>query len=158
MSQKPFLQNHTPSASPRESLRTEGTLRTISATFELPFFESVSAGFPSPATDYMDKKLDLNELCIQNPSATFFIRVQGDSMFNAGISDGDILIVDRSLTAKHRDVVVAIIESEFVVKRLFKQGKKVLLVAENYHYPPLVIEDDSDFEVWGVVKRVIHNV
>ena len=145
-------------AKPYLPLSSEGVLRTVSATFELPFFESVSAGFPSPATDYMDKKLDLNELCIQNPSATFFIRVQGDSMLNAGISDGDILIVDRSLTAKHRDVVVAIVESEFVVKRLFKQGKKVLLVAENYHYPPLVIEDDSGFEVWGVVKRVILNV
>ncbi len=88
-------------------------------TTALPFFHSVSAGFPSPATDYTDSKLDLNEFCIKNPSATFFIKVSGDSMQGAGIADGDILIVDRSLKPKIRDIVVAIVENEFVVKRLF---------------------------------------
>lgn len=142
MSQKPF---------------EEATLiqRKVTA---LPLFHSVSAGFPSPATDYMDSKLDLNEFCIKNPSATFFIRVSGDSMQGAGISDGDILIVDRSLKPKIRDIVVAIVENDFVVKRFFKQGKRFLLVAENTLYPPIIIEEDSDFEIWGTVKMVLHNV
>ena len=124
----------------------------------LPFFESVAAGFPSPATDYTDSKLDLNELCIKNPSATFFIRVSGDSMHGAGISDGDILIVDRSLKPKIRDIVVAIVDNDFTVKRLFKQGKRILLVAENSHYPPIIIEENTDFEIWGTVKMVLHHV
>ena len=125
---------------------------------ERPFFESVSAGFPSPAADYMDKKLDLNELCIHNAAATFFIRVQGDSMMNAGIFDGDILIVDRSLLAKNRDIVVAVVEGDFVVKRFCRQGNRVLLVAENLNYLPIIIEENTDFEIWGIVKTVIHNV
>ncbi len=125
---------------------------------ELPFFESVSAGFPSPAADYMDKKLDLNELCIQNPSATFFIRVEGDSMQGAGIYNGDMLIVDKSLTAKPRDIIVAVVDGEFLVKRLCQQGKTVFLAAESFGYPPILIEENTHFQVWGVVTKVIHNV
>ncbi len=125
---------------------------------ELPFFESVSAGFPSPAADYMDKKLDLNELCIKNPSATFFIRVEGDSMQGVGIFNGDILIVDRSLNAKPRDIIVAVVDGEFLVKRLCRQGKTVFLAAENFGYPPILIEENTNFQVWGVVTKVIHNV
>lgn len=147
MSQKPFFE--------ATSLSDTVIQRTAMA---LPLFESVSAGFPSPATDYMDAKLDLNELCIKNPSATFFIRVSGDSMQGAGIADGDILIVDRSLKPKIRDIVVAIVENDFVVKRFFKQGKRFLLVAENTLYPPIVIEENTDFEIWGTVKMVLHNV
>ena len=123
-----------------------------------PLFESVSAGFPSPAADYADKKLDLNDLCIRNPSATFFIRVAGDSMQGAGIYDGDILIVDKSLTAKTRDVIVAVIDGEFLVKRLCRQGNRVFLAAENFHYSPILIEENTDFQVWGVVTKVIHNI
>ncbi len=123
-----------------------------------PLFESVSAGFPSPAADYADKKLDLNELCIRNPSATFFIRVAGDSMQGAGIYDGDILIVDKSLTAKTRDVIVAVIDGEFLVKRLCRQGNRIFLAAENFHYSPILIEENTDFQVWGVVTKVIHNI
>lgn len=125
---------------------------------ERPFFESVSAGFPSPAADYMDKKLDLNELCIQNPSSTFFIRVEGDSMQGAGIFNGDILIVDRSLNAKPRDIIVAVVDGDFLVKRLCRQGKTVFLAAENFGYPPILIEENTHFQVWGVVTKVIHNV
>ncbi len=120
------------------------------------FFESVSAGFPSPATDYMDAKLDLNELCIRNPSATFFIKVSGDSMQGASISDGDILIVDRSIHARPGDIIIAVVESEFLVKRYRKQGKFVVLAAENLNYTPIIIEPDTDFQVWGVVTSVIH--
>ena len=106
----------------------------------------------------MDKKLDLNELCIKNPSATFFIRVQGDSMQEAGIFEGDILIGDRSLRAKNRDIVVAVVEGDFVVKRYCPQGKKLFLIAENLNYLPIIIEEGTDFEIWGVVKKVIHHV
>jgi DNA polymerase V len=141
-----------------QNLLSKAELKTNRPTQLLPFFESVSAGFPSPAADYMDKKLDLNELCIVNAAATFFIRVVGDSMQNAGIFDNDILIVDRSLTAKHRDIVVAVVESDFVVKRFCRQGKFVVLVAENPIYAPLIIEPDSDFQIWGVVTKVIHLV
>ena len=124
----------------------------------LPFFESVSAGFPSPAADHIDKKLDLNELCIRNPSATFFIRVAGDSMQGAGIHDGDILIVDKSLNPKTRDVIIAVVDGEFLVKRLCRQGNMVFLAAENFHYPPILIEENTSFQVWGVVTKVIHSV
>ena len=124
----------------------------------LPLFESVSAGFPSPATDYLDKKLDLNELCIKNPSATFFFRVAGDSMQGIGISDDDILIVDRSIKPKIRDIVIAVVEKEFLVKRFCKQGRFIVLVSENSNYTPIIIEEETDFHVWGVVTKVIHNV
>ncbi len=124
----------------------------------LPLFESVSAGFPSPATDYLDKKLDLNELCIKNPSATFFFRVAGDSMQGVGICDDDILIVDRSLKPKIRDIVIAVVEQDFLVKRYCKQGRFIVLMSENSHYAPIIIEEETDFQVWGVVTKVIHNV
>ena len=126
------------------------------AESSLPIFESVSAGFPSPAEDYLDKKLDLVEYCIKNPAATFFIRVEGDSMKGVGIFDGDIIIVDKSLPAKPLDIIVAVINGEFLVKRLRKQGKQVFLCAENLDYPPLLIEDENDFHVWGIVTMVIH--
>ena len=139
-----------------QSLRTVFCTATPSNPF--PFFESVSAGFPSPAADYMDKTLDLNELCIKNPSSTFFIRVSGDSMRGAGIFDGDILIVDRSIHARPRDVVVAVLDGDFLVKRLHKQGSTVFLAAENLDYAPILIEESSDFQIWGVVVKVIHTI
>jgi DNA polymerase V len=141
MSQKPFF----------EAIITQTAMA-------LPFFESVSAGFPSPATDYMDAKLDLNELCIKNPSATFFFRVSGDSMQGVGISDDDILIVDRSLKPKIRDIVIAVFEKEFLVKRFCRQGRFIVLMSENPNYTPIIIEEETDFQVWGVVTKVIHNV
>ncbi len=125
---------------------------------ELPLFESVTAGFPSPAEDYMDTKLDLNKYCIRNPASTYFVRVEGESMRNAGIFDNDILIVDRSLSAKHNDVIVATVDGEFLVKRFCKQGKTCFLAAENIGYPPIIIDDTTDFGMWGVVTSVIHRL
>ena len=122
-----------------------------------PLYSSgVSAGFPSPAEDYMEKKLDLNELLIQHPSATFFVRVNGDSMIGAGISHDNILIVDRSLEAVSGKIVIAIVGGEFTVKRLVKKGASYTLVAENPAYPPIPINEEASCEIWGVVTSSIN--
>jgi DNA polymerase V len=125
----------------------------------LPLFQSVvQAGFPSPADDYLDKKLDLNEYLVKHPAATFFVRVSGDSMIDAGIHNGDILIVDRSLSAVDGRIIIAILDGELTVKRLRKKGHQVTLVPENDLYEPIEINEFNDFEVWGVVTNVIHKV
>ncbi|HMA68375.1 MAG TPA: translesion error-prone DNA polymerase V autoproteolytic subunit [Candidatus Mcinerneyibacterium sp.] len=125
----------------------------------LPYFvTSISAGFPSPADDYIDKKLDLNEYLIENPSSTFYVRVEGDSMIGAGIYSGDILIVDRSLEAQNRKIVLAILNGEFTVKKLIKNEKNIILRAANKNYPDITVKKDMDFMVWGVVTTVIHRV
>lgn len=111
----------------------------------------VSAGFPSPAADYEDKQLDINEYLIRNPVSTFFFLVQGNSMEGAEIFDGDILVVDRSVRPRHGHVVVAFVNGERLVKRLYRRAGRVALVAENPAYPPLDIQDGMELEVWGVV-------
>jgi DNA polymerase V len=134
---------------------------TPALTVKLPlssFVVAVSAGFPSPADDHIDKNLDLNEHLIKHPAATFYVRVSGDSMINAGIHDGDLLIVDKSLKAKDGSVVVAILNGEFTVKRLRLSKFGISLVAENNSYPEIHIKEGMDFEVWGVVTNVIHKV
>lgn len=128
-----------------------------SGSVELPFFESgVSAGFPSPAEDYMEIKLDLNQALIRHPSATFYVRVKGNSMRDAGISDGDILIVDRALEPKNKDVVVCILDGEFTVKRIRKNKEGLSLVPENPEFLEIRISEERDFKIWGVVTYVIH--
>jgi DNA polymerase V len=123
----------------------------------IPFFqESVSAGFPSPAQDYIENSLDLNELMIKHPSSTFFVRVQGDSMRGAGIFSSDILVVDRSLEAVNGKIIVAIVNGEFTVKRLVIERDRVRLVPANALYSAIDIHPDLDFQVWGVVTYVIH--
>ena len=122
-----------------------------------PLFScGVSAGFPSPAEDYIDRTLDLNELLIQNPAATFFVRVAGDSMIGAGINHDDILIVDRSLAPVSGKIVIAVINGEMTVKKLIKNAHSCRLVAENPDYAPLEISEETPCEVWGVVTSVIH--
>ncbi len=122
-----------------------------------PLFScGVSAGFPSPAEDYIDQKLDLNELLITNPAATFFVRVAGDSMTGVGINHDDLLIVDRSLEPANGKIVIAVINGELTVKRLMMDGKSCQLVAENPNYKPLHISEEMAFEVWGIVTSVIH--
>ncbi len=113
-----------------------------------PLFSSgVSAGFPSPAEDHIEKKLDLNEFLIQHPAATFFVRVNGDSMTGAGINHDNILIVDRSLEPVNKKIVIAIINGEFTVKRLLKKEGYCRLVAENPAYPPVEISEESSCEI-----------
>lgn len=121
----------------------------------LPFFTSpVEAGFPSPADDYTDRNMDLNDL-IRRPSTTFFLRVKGDSMKDAHIGDGDLLIVDRSIPAVDNRIVIAAVNGEFTVKRLRKKRGKTFLVPENNAFRPLEITGDMEFRVWGVVTHVI---
>lgn len=120
--------------------------------------EKVSAGFPSPAQDYIDKKIDMNEHLIQNECATFIVKVASLSMINAGIDIDDELIVDRSLDAKHRDIVVALVDNDFTVKRLMiDEDGKVWLKAENPEYSNIYLDDGQQLEVWGVVTFVLKN-
>ncbi|MSS73894.1 MAG: translesion error-prone DNA polymerase V autoproteolytic subunit [Candidatus Latescibacteria bacterium] len=144
-------------------LDSERTLAVIpyepSAALPIPFFGStIPAGFPSPAEDYIDKSLDLNDLVIQHPAATFFVRVEGDSMIDAGIHSGDVLVVDRALTPGNGRVVVAVVGGEFTVKRIRKVGDRLFLVPDNPDLDPLEISPETGFEVWGIVTYVIHRV
>ena len=111
----------------------------------------VSAGFPSPAADYEDKRLDINEYLIRNPVSTFFFPVKGDSMQGAEIFDGEILVVDRSIKPAHGDIVVAFVDGERLVKRLYHRNSRVALVAENPAYPALHIQGEMELMIWGVV-------
>lgn len=118
----------------------------------------VQAGFPSPAENFVERTLDLNELLIKHKASTFFIRVIGDSMINAGIQSNDILVVDRSLSATHNKIAVVRINDEFTVKRINIIGTTIKLVAENNNYPDIKITPDMDFEIWGVVTAIIHQL
>lgn len=125
----------------------------------IPFFATgISAGFPSPADDFIEKHLDLNDHLITNKIATFYVKVSGDSMINAGINHGDLLIVDRSLTAKNNSIVVAVVNTEFTVKRLklLKDGS-ALLIPENDKYKPIKVQGEEELSIWGVVTNVIHS-
>lgn len=123
----------------------------------LPLYLSpISAGFPSPAEDYVDKRLDLNEHLIRNPAATFFVRVEGDSMRDANIASGDILVVDRAVEARNDSIVVAALDGELMVKRLRKKDWRLFLVPDNPAYQPMEIQPEASFQVWGVVTYIIH--
>ena len=131
----------------------------------MPLFSSiplalgrVEAGFPSPADDYMERSLDLNEHVIKHPAATYFIRASGDSMTGAGIFDGDLLIVDRSLEPAHGRVAVVEVDGQLTVKRLFKSKGLFLLQSENASCPPIELQEWSEVVVWGVVTHVLHNL
>lgn len=119
---------------------------------------SVRAGFPSPADDYIEDYLDLNEFLIKHPSATFMVRAKGDSMINASIKSGDILIVDRSIEPTHGKIVIAAVDSELTVKRLYKKSGQVKLLPENPDYPEIEITENMESVIWGVVTNVIHQV
>lgn len=125
----------------------------------IPFaVEAVPAGFPSPAEEYMERSLDLNEYVAPRPEATFFVRVSGDSMINAGIHHDDILVVDRSQTARPGNVVIACVEGEFTVKRLVRTPEGLSLEPENAEYAPIPLSQETDFEIWGVVRHVVHRL
>lgn len=122
-----------------------------------PFFAvPVQAGFPSPAEDYLEQNLDLNEYLIQHPAATFFVRADGESMKGAGIHSGDILIVDRALSASNGKIVIAVINGEFTVKRIRMTKDQLFLEPENPDFKPIEVKEGTDFRVWGVVTYVIH--
>ncbi len=128
-------------------------------TFSIPFYASrVAAGFPSPADDHVENHLDLNQHLVQRPSATFFVRVEGDSMINVGIHEDDILIVDRSIEPTNGRIVIAAVNGELTVKRLEIQQKRLRLLPENPRYSPLEITEEIEFTIWGVVVHVIHSL
>ena len=120
---------------------------------EVPLYSSrPQAGFPSPGDDAIENVLDINDLVVQNPTSTFFVRVEGDSMTGAGIFSGDVLVVDRSITPKDNSIVVAAVYGEMVVKRLQAKGNTHLLVSEHEAYKPIELEDNDDCFIWGVVE------
>ena len=126
--------------------------------FRIPLLnDSVSAGFPSPTDDYTEQNIDLNEHLISNPFSTFFLRVKGDSMINAGIKDKDLIIVDKSLIAKPGDIVIAMIDGEFTIKRLSIKNDELYLKAEIHNYPDFSFKDHIDVQIWGVVIYSIHS-
>ena len=131
---------------------------STSKKFKIPLLnDSVSAGFPSPADDYTEENIDLNEHLISNPFSTFFLRVKGESMINAGIKDKDLIIVDKSLIAKPGDIVIAMIDGEFTIKRLSIKNDELYLKAENHNYPDFSFKNHIDVQIWGVVIYSIHS-
>ena len=129
-----------------------------SSKMKVPFLESlIPAGFPSPAEDYMETSLDLNEKLIRNPSSTFFAQISGSSMINAGINNGDLVIVDKSLQPKNDSVLVCIIDGEFTLKRFKKIDEKTAyLLPDNPEYDPIKVTEHNNFMIWGVVTYTIH--
>lgn len=118
----------------------------------------IHAGFPSPATDYMTKAIDLNRELVRHPEATFYGRVVGDSMIDAGVEEGDILVIDRSLDAKDGDMAVCFLDGEFTMKHLRFHEGGITLEPANDRYPSIEIDEDADFRMWGVVTYVIKKV
>ena len=131
----------------------------LSRSLDLPFVnQGISAGFPSPADDFLDIKIDLNREFIKNPNSTFYARVRGNSMIGAGLRNGDLLIIDRSLEPEHKKIAVCFIDGEFTVKRIKKEKDNIWLMPENEEYPPIKVDDSNDFVIWGVVTTVIKKV
>lgn len=120
--------------------------------------QPIKAGFPNPAEDASGNPLDLNQLVVRHPAATFYLRVDGDSMSGIGLKTGDIVAVDRSLEARHGDVVVAAVDGEFTLKRLKKEGSRVWLVAENPNFDPIPLHEATDAMVWGVVTFAVQKL
>jgi DNA polymerase V len=130
----------------------------VHSALKLPLFISkVSAGFPSPAQDYVEQTLDLNDLCIRRPAATFFVRVEGDSMIEAGIFHNDILVVDRSVKPVHGDIVVAQVDGGFTVKELCLQPT-LMLLPRNSAYQPILLASDNELQIFGVVTNVVRQM
>jgi len=122
---------------------------------ELPFYPGISAGFPSPANDYLDATIDLNKELIKNPSSTFFGRVKGLSMKDAGIDDEDILIIDKSIIPKSGMTAVCFVDGEFTLKKICLGNNFITLQPANNNYKPIVVTEQNDFLIWGIVTYVI---
>lgn len=144
-------------------LHTSKTIEIYSALteteLELPLVdEGISAGFPSPALDFVNLTIDLNKHLVKHPSATFYGRVKGQSLKNAGISDGDLLIIDRSLEPTNGKIAVCYIDGEFTAKRIKKTKNELWLMPENDEYNPIKIEEENNLIIWGIVTHVIKDV
>ena len=130
-------------------------IKTMKVTL---YLNPVCAGFPSPASDYLEGEIDLNRYLIKNPLATFIVKSQGNSMLQAGIHSNDLLIVDRSIKPKNNSIVIASIDGELIVKRIKISGKQFLLTSDNKEYGNIKINNESAVFLWGIVTKVIHNV
>jgi DNA polymerase V len=120
--------------------------------------DGIHAGFPSPATDYMTQAIDLNRELVRHPAATFYGRVVGDSMIDAGVEEGDILVIDKALEARDGDMAVCFVDGEFTLKYLRFRDGGLILVPANENYPEIEVKEGSDFKMWGVVTYVIKKV
>jgi len=128
-------------------------------SIRIPLFgHKIPAGFPSPADDYVEDRIDLNQHLIRHKEATFFLRVKGDSMLGAGIHDGDLLVVDRALEPVDGKIVIAVLDGELTVKRLERRAGQVRLMPENPAFAPIVVNNEQDLVIWGVVTNVIHGL
>ena len=142
----------------------QGVIREISGVesrlaLSVPLASAkVSAGFPSPADDYIERPLDFNELLIQNAAATFAVRVSSDSMINVGIFPDDIVVINRAMTPKDTHIVIALLDGEFTLKRYRRRRGRVWLQAENRNYPDTEITEEMTFEIWGVVTGVVRKM
>jgi len=145
------------------SIKKEPKLTFFQPDFEseikIPFMtESVSAGFPSPAADFMENNIDLNKELSENPIATFYIKVKGNSMIDAGINDKDVLVVDRSLEPQNNKIAICFIDGEFTVKRIQLEKECLYLMPENENYPPIKVTEENELIIWGIVTYVIKKV
>ncbi len=128
----------------------------VKTAMELLYVSSgISAGFPSPADDFLDLNIDLNNHLIKNPSSTFYGKVRGNSMMDAGIHHGDLLIIDKSLEPRNNKIAVCFVDGEFTVKRIKIEKDTVWLIAENKDYPPIRVTKDNELIIWGIVINVI---
>ncbi|MBD7994318.1 translesion error-prone DNA polymerase V autoproteolytic subunit [Arthrobacter sp. Sa2CUA1] len=139
----PVFSGNTPGTSSRSQAMSDG---------------DAASGFPSPSRDYFDGRIDLNRHLIRDITSTYVVRVAGESMTGTGISDGDELIVDRSLTPRDGSVVVAVLNGELIVRRLRLTGRGIVLAAENPDYEDISVSDPAELSVWGVVTRCLHHV
>ncbi len=146
-----------PTYKSHESLKSEKNTSNAIEPLRIPLYGcNVAAGFASPADDFIEDYLDLNQLLIKHHEATFFVRVSGRSMVDAGIQPGDILVVDRALEPVHGKIVIAVVDTEVTVKRLMTSGGSIVLKAENPHYADIPVTDE--LHIWGVVTSIIHQV
>ena len=134
---------------------TPKNLNTLGAVY---FDTGISAGFPSPAEDFKQERLSLDNELIKNKEATFFARVSGQSMIDAGLNDNDLLVIDRSLSPAHNKIAICFLDGEFTVKRLKVEKDEVWLQPENKNYQPIKITEENDFVIWGIVTNVIKKV
>lgn len=136
-----------------------GSALELLTPHSLPYYKSgVRAGFPSPADDYLEGNICLQDLLVEHPEATFLVRIEGDSMKDAGILDGDIAVVDRALTPRHGKIVVAVVDGDFTIKRLIYRNGRCFLQGANPEFAEIEVSDCSQNQVWGVVAHVIHRL
>lgn len=137
----------------KEALKSSrGNIRTG----QLELARKMETGFPSPAADHLEKALNLEDLVVYRPSATFYVRAEGNAMFRSGIYDGDILIVDRSIAPHHGAIIITSIDEEPAIRRFVLKGSRIFLVSDDSRFTPIVITEETDWTIWGIVTHVIH--